>query len=418
MSEIWSPISPDHLDWASATMTRDRFQLISANITFDNVSSRNSRAHDKFHKISEIFNEFAKNCRDGLSPGKNLTVDEELYGFRGRCSFKQYMPSKPSRYGLKYFCCVDVATSYLCNIEVYLGKVTQSQRRQVNLGEQMVLRLTEPYFNQAKRNLTTDNYFTSIPLANKLYEKRIHLIGTLRCNKPEIPSDFLPNKNREVGSSIFGFDGFKTIVSYVPKKSRAVILVSTAHHSNSIDSYTNKPDIIMHYNKTKGGVDTLDHLVANFTCRRKTNRWPFNVFMFMLDVAAYNAFALTKIKNHEEFNHNLFRQRRESIKDLSKKLIQPCITFRNSEASKSRYTGMHSTLLESFKRTGQEILMQIIPSSRNSKGAKRSRCAVSSCLTRKKNNVYPNKCIQCTRFFCGDHIKIHKTIICTDCSEK
>jgi hypothetical protein len=50
----------------------------------------------------------------------------------------------------------------------------------------------------------------------------------------------------------------------------------------------------MHYNKSKGGVDTLDHLIANFTCRRKTNRWPLNFFMCMIFALAYNAFALQK----------------------------------------------------------------------------------------------------------------------------
>jgi hypothetical protein len=223
--EIWSPDSPDHMDWASATMTREKFQLISAKITFDNVSNRNSRAHDKFYKISDIFRIFVNNCRDGLSPGKDLTVDEEFYGFRERCSFRQYMPSKPSRYGIKYFCCVDLETSYLLNLEIYLGKTMKNQRRATNLAENIVLRLTKPYFNEAIRNVTRDNYFTSIPLASKLNQKRINLIGTLRCNKAEIPDEFLPYKSREVDSSIFGFDGFKTLVSYVPKKRKSCNII-------------------------------------------------------------------------------------------------------------------------------------------------------------------------------------------------
>lgn len=33
-----------------------------------------------------------------------------------------------------------------------------------------------------------------------------------------------------------------------------------------------KPDLILDYNVTKGGVDTLDHLVNKYTCKRVTFR--------------------------------------------------------------------------------------------------------------------------------------------------
>ena len=39
-----------------------------------------------------------------------------------------------------------------------------------------------------------DNYFTSIPLAKKLFENKISVIGTLRSNKNEKPESFLADK--------------------------------------------------------------------------------------------------------------------------------------------------------------------------------------------------------------------------------
>ena len=32
---------------------------------------------------------------------ENITENEQLIGFRGRCPFKQCIPSKPSKYGIK-----------------------------------------------------------------------------------------------------------------------------------------------------------------------------------------------------------------------------------------------------------------------------------------------------------------------------
>jgi hypothetical protein len=43
-----------------------------------------------------------------------------------------------------------------------------------------------------------------------------------------------------------------TLASFVPKKSKAVIVVSTMHHSKEIDLISEKPRMILDYNKKKG----------------------------------------------------------------------------------------------------------------------------------------------------------------------
>ena len=45
------------------------------------------------------------------------------------------------------------------------------------------------------------------------------------------------------------------------------------------------PEIINHYNLNKGGVDTVDHLISLYSCRRKTNRWAMNFIYYLLDLA-------------------------------------------------------------------------------------------------------------------------------------
>jgi hypothetical protein len=51
---------------------------------------------------------------------------------------------------------------------------------------------------------------------------------------------------------LFAFKDFLTLVSFVPKKSKAVLLVSTNHHEAKINESSTKPEIIMDYNKYKG----------------------------------------------------------------------------------------------------------------------------------------------------------------------
>ena len=76
----------------------------------------------KLHKFSEILNEFKINIHNAYEPSKDLCIDETLYSFRGRCQMKQYMPSKPAKYGLKYNSIVDAKNAYMLNTELYAGE--------------------------------------------------------------------------------------------------------------------------------------------------------------------------------------------------------------------------------------------------------------------------------------------------------
>ncbi|XP_055857603.1 uncharacterized protein LOC129920290 [Episyrphus balteatus] len=134
-------------------------------------------------------------------------------------------------------------------------------------------------------NLTTDNFFTSYQLGQKLLEKQITLVGTIRKNKPELPPATVNIKGRPVLSSSFAFTRNTTIVSYIPKKNKSVNLLSTFHHDSKVsDRADKKPAIILDYNKCKGGVDTLDKAVSCYTCKRKTKRWPQVVFSNMVNI--------------------------------------------------------------------------------------------------------------------------------------
>ena len=120
VERIWSAIDSQHSDFA---LTRNRFQEISVNIRFDDIHTRLERCfQSKLYKIDEIFNLFRKNIKRALDPGSNLCVDETLYSYRGRCPFKQYIPSKPAKYGIKLWSIVDNQTKYLLDALVYQGK--------------------------------------------------------------------------------------------------------------------------------------------------------------------------------------------------------------------------------------------------------------------------------------------------------
>ncbi|KAB0804260.1 hypothetical protein PPYR_01230 [Photinus pyralis] len=170
--------------------------------------------------------------------------------------------------------------------------ITVDNKTETGQGQRVVLDMVS-HLGQGY-GITTDNFFTSIELADKLLQRNLTLCGTLRRNKPYIPSELLPARYKKDFSSMFAFMKDKTLVSYVPKRNSAVVLLSTEHRDDKISGADNdyKPDIILHYNKTKGAVDTTDKLAKEYTTQRKTNRWPMAIFFHLLDIAAINAYKL------------------------------------------------------------------------------------------------------------------------------
>ena len=123
VNEIYCKKSVNYLEWAAVCMPRDRFKDICKNICFDDIDTRKIRFRNnpKFHKMVEVFEIFKDNLRNGLVPGSKTCIDEQLYSYRGRCQFKQYIPSKPAKYGIKYWSFIDVESGYLIDTNVYLG---------------------------------------------------------------------------------------------------------------------------------------------------------------------------------------------------------------------------------------------------------------------------------------------------------
>jgi hypothetical protein len=62
-----------------------------------------------------------------------------------------------------------------------------------------------------------------------------------------------------------------TAVSYKTKPTKLVTLVSFLHNDDSINETTKKPTIVMHYNETKGGVDSFDQMCRNMNAGKKLN---------------------------------------------------------------------------------------------------------------------------------------------------
>lgn len=154
-------------------------------------------------------------------------MDEQLFPTIARSRFTQYMPNKPHKFGITFWLEVDVQTKYILNGIPYMGK--DETRCSKSLGEFVTLKLAEPYL-QRGRNITTDNFFTSIPLAEKLLAKNATLVGTIRSNKRELPK---PAKEKKDKMTLFSSHLYKlenyTLTVYKSKPNVKVLLLNIKH---------------------------------------------------------------------------------------------------------------------------------------------------------------------------------------------
>ncbi len=152
-----------------ATLSQQTFHVLSRVIRFDNRDTRAQRhQYDKLAPIRELWDKWVERLPLIYNPGPEVTVDERLFAFRGRCNFKQYMPKKPAKYGIKMWTVCDAKNSYAWNMQVYTGKLSSGVPEK-NQGKRVVLEVTE---GLQGHTVICDNFFTSYNLGTELLKKK------------------------------------------------------------------------------------------------------------------------------------------------------------------------------------------------------------------------------------------------------
>ena len=196
-------------------------------------------------------------------------------------------------------------------------------------------------------------------------------------------------------------------MAYVPKKYKLVLALSLLHYSPIVsEENTKKPEIILHYNKTKAGVDALDQLVANYTCKRQTKRWPVALFSNMIDISACNAYIIWKEINCFWNTNKLFK-RRLFLEELGKQMIKPHIVRRE----RLPHSLSAKNLVKSIQESSQPAVATLPSCSRPTIEPAKKRQRRNFCQHTKNSNKYSTVCNKCQKFVC----KEHSSLMCINC---
>ncbi|WAR27304.1 PGBD4-like protein [Mya arenaria] len=104
-------------------MTCNRFQKISQYFHASDRSAEVGRGlpgYDKLYKVRSVMDVLLGTFRRYYTLSRVVAVDEAMVKYTGRLSFRQYMPAKPIKRGIKVWMLCDSANGYLAKLEMFL----------------------------------------------------------------------------------------------------------------------------------------------------------------------------------------------------------------------------------------------------------------------------------------------------------
>lgn len=369
----------------SIQMSYNRFVTILRCWHFADMQVDNSNIT---HKIDSLVQKLVGKFRSLYVPPEVIVVDESMIKFYGRLRIKTYNPSKASSYGIKVYklCTVN---SYTWSYEIYAGASIQYEG--LDKPGTVVAKLCEPLLDQG-RVLIADNYYTSVPLAKYLKDRKTDLCGTLRKNRVGLPLNVTKSKLKKGQCVARQKDNYITVLKWHDK--RDVLMISTCHGDEMTSVRTRlgetlKPNAVIDYNDAKKGIDVADQLSSYHSPLHKSLTWFKKVAVDLLfRVAVVNARCI-----YNEYSTGAPLTMLEVQEQIIRHLLGPSANVTTPARPPSQGLSTHK-LTEIPRRNNMLV---------------RKRC--TNCYTKLRKEGMPaaskakqvhTECIQCQKAFCLD----------------
>lgn len=236
-------------------------------------------------------------------PKKCLSIDESITKFKGRISFRQYLPAKPTKWGIKDFVLSESESGYCLKSKIYTGKSSFKRNPGQALGDQVVMELLDGY--------DMDNFYTSPSLFAKLEENNIGACGTVKANRKGMPQQLNPRNLKLKKGDDPVFMRSDNLVACAWHDTKRLSLLSTVDTSLTLDKTVRKksaqgghrevekPVMAERYNNCMAGVDHLDQMLGTYQYPHKCSKWYHTIYHRKREVALVNAYIIFKKANDQ-----------------------------------------------------------------------------------------------------------------------
>ena len=292
--------------WIREIMPRNRFKQINRFLHVANNAlavEKGEPGYNPLFKIQPVLDHMKGAFSQWYYPKKSLSIDEAMIFFNGRLSFKQYIPSKPTKWGIKCWEICDSSNGYCLDFDVYTG-TTHSNPSRFGVGYDVISSLSMQYLHK-KHSIYFDRFFTSVDVLEYLLRNGTYGCGTCRSNRKGLPKRLKNLKMRR--GEIKCFQKYDTNLLLTLFKDKKLVHMLSTNTSHSI-LQSGKPAVVDDFNKNMGGVDLNDQLCMYYKAGRPSHKWWRYVFWFVINVAITNAWILFKESGRgDKYSHVKFR---------------------------------------------------------------------------------------------------------------
>ncbi|KAG8232299.1 hypothetical protein J437_LFUL011240, partial [Ladona fulva] len=220
----------------------------------------------KLNKIWPVYQKLEEKCKMLYTPERDITIDESLLLYKGRLGWKQFIPQKRPRFGIKTFNLSESRSGYVWFTIIYTVKGTlfDDESKDKPMSSQVVMTLMKPLLDKGYCLITLISHSSDT-------------YGTLRRTRRGILKE-LETKKLKRGEVAAFRKGKVMVLRWKDKKE--VTLLSTGHTNEmktveKMGKFLVKPAGI-DYNHTMGGVD--QHLFDYPLPRKRSKKYYKKIF--------------------------------------------------------------------------------------------------------------------------------------------
>ncbi|XP_071502739.1 piggyBac transposable element-derived protein 4-like [Diadema antillarum] len=242
-------------------------------------------------------------------PGGYLSIDESLAPFKGRISYRQYIPNKPRKWGIKFWMLCDAQTGFCLRWRQYVG--AEGQDNGDSATEALVKQLTEPFYN-TDRVIVMDNYYSSVKLYEDLSRNGLGACGTVRSNRRGLPEEIRRGglhlakgddpvffaKGREMSAVTWHDVKLVNVLSTVSSNDLKQKQIRSKNAEGGRRTIQ-KPATVDVYNRFMNGVDKMDQRMSYYRYPHKKIKGYRVTYHFTMEVALVNAYIAFRMAGHK-----------------------------------------------------------------------------------------------------------------------
>ncbi|CAM4573597.1 unnamed protein product [Leuciscus chuanchicus] len=317
-------------------MARDRFDMIWRYLHLqDNMDPAVDKT-DKLWKIRQWMDLLLVRFQALYEVNGFVSVDESMVKYKGRLGFRQYLPMKPVKWGIKVWVMAESKTGYVTNFQVYTGAIQGKTEK--DLAHRIVSDLVAPYYG-SNLSVYMDNFYTSVKLMEDLKVRGVQACGTVRANRKDLPKIKQLTKKAELNKHEFNVAQRDDLTFCIWQDTKAVMVLSNYHDPTAHGFVRRKangqrqtevrvPACLADYQQHMKGVDLLDQMVGYYQIHHRSTKWWRRLFFYFVTVACYNAFVAARSAGGAEWKYRRGGYK-DWLEDLTQELIVP-VTARSA----------------------------------------------------------------------------------------